>query len=262
MIMKDIQKTKPKRSIEIDEVGICKINLPFAVIDKEKGHQQTVGKVNLFVNLAPKHKGTHMSRFIEILQKYIKKTLDIKTLDKLIKETIESLKAEKGRLEIKFQYFISKKSPISKKSSLMGYDCKSIRIARKDDKKVDHIIQVKIPITTVCPCSKEISKYGAHNQRGYVTVKLKINKLVWIEEIINIVEEEASCEIYPLLKRTDEKFVTEKAYDNPKFVEDIVRNISFKLQKDKRIDWFKVECENEESIHNHNVYASIEKNLN
>jgi GTP cyclohydrolase I len=259
--LKDIQKEKPKRGIEIDEVGISKIRLPLKIIDKKYGHQQTMGEVSIFVNLLPEHKGTHMSRFIEILNKYSKKTLDVEILDDLIKEILENLNAERGKLEIDFTYFITKKAPVSKKSSLMGYRCKSIRIANKGNKNTEHIIQVEVPITTVCPCSKEISKYGAHNQRGYVTVRVKFNKFIWIEDIINLVEKQASCEIYPLLKRIDEKFVTEKAYDNPKFVEDIVRDVSFELQKDKRVDWFKIECENEESIHSHNVYASITKEL-
>jgi len=259
--LKDVQKLKPKREIEIDQVGISKIKVPLRVIDKKHGHQQTIGEVSIFVNLLPEHKGTHMSRFVEILHKYTKKTLAVETLDNLIKEVMKKVGAEKGKLEVEFTYFITKKAPISKKSSRMGYGCKSIRIAKKENKDVDHIIKVKVPITTACPCSKEISKYGAHNQRGYVTAKIKFNKFIWIEEIIDMIEKEASCEIYPLLKRSDEKFVTEKAYDNPKFVEDVVRDISFRFQKDKRIDWFKVECENQESIHDHNVYASITKEL-
>lgn len=258
--MKDIQKSKPEKEINIDKVGVSKLKVPLVVIDRKQKQQQTIGNINIFVNLPHKHKGTHMSRFIEILNKYIKKTLSVEVLDKLIKKIMNSLDAEKGQLEIEFPYFIVKKSPISKKPSWLDYKCKIIRTVNKTNKDIDHIISVEVPITTACPCSKAISKYGAHNQRGYVTVTVKFNKFLWIEEIIKKIENEASCEIYPLLKRVDEKFVTEQAYDNPKFVEDIVRDVAFELKQDKRIDWFKVEVENQESIHNHNVYACIEGN--
>ena len=259
--MKDIQKTKPAHEIDINLVGVKNLKAPIVVIDKKNKYQETVGSINIFVNLPRHHKGTHMSRFIEILNKYTKKTLTVGVLDKLTLEILRILKAKESRIEIEFPYFILKSAPISKKKSLLDYQCKIIRIADRSIKDVEHIIQVEVPITTVCPCSKAISKHGAHNQRGYVTASIKFNKFIWIEEIIDIIEKEASCEIYPLLKREDEKYVTERAYKNPKFVEDIVRDISHKLKQDKRIDWFEVECENQESVHNHNVYAKIENGL-
>lgn len=255
--MKDIQITEPDKKMDIDLVGVKNLKVPLTVIDRKNKHQQTVGNVGIFVNLPQAHKGTHMSRFIEILNKYTTKILAVEVLDKLIVDVLKTLEAEKSRIEIEFPYFITKMSPVSKKKSVLDYKCQIIRIAEKGSQNVEHIIKLVIPITTACPCSKEISKYGAHNQRGYVTVTLKFNKFLWIEEIIESVEGEASCEIYPLLKREDEKYVTEKAYENPKFVEDIVRDISYKLQQDNRIDWFRVEFENYESIHNHNVYATI-----
>jgi GTP cyclohydrolase I len=257
--LKEVQKNKSEIKININEVGIKNIKIPLIFKDKKYKNQKTIGDVSIFVNLPYKYKGTHMSRFIEILTKYTQKVLSVKLMDKLILEIMNTLGAKIGRLEIKFPYFILKKTPISKKESLLDYKCKFIRISKKGKKKVDHIMEVTAPIMTTCPCSKEISKHNPHDQRGYATVKIKFNKFIWIEEVVKIIEEAASCDIYPLLKRTDEKFVVEKAYDNPKFVEDVVRGIANKLQKDKRIGWFKVECENQESIHNHNVYACIEK---
>ncbi|MBU0637079.1 GTP cyclohydrolase I FolE2 [Patescibacteria group bacterium] len=259
--MKDIQKNKPVREIDINMVGVKNLKAPLVVIDKKNKCQETVGSINIFVNLPRHYRGTHISRFIEVLNRYTKKTLTVEVLDKLTLEILRILEAEKSRIEIEFPYFILKSSPISKKKSLLDYQCKIIRIANRNIKEIEHIIQVEVPITTVCPCSKAISKYGAHNQRGYVTVSMKLNKFFWIEEVIDIIEEEASCDIYPLLKREDEKYVTEKAYENPKFAEDIVRDVSYRLEQDKRIDWFKVECENQESVHNHNVYAKIENRL-
>jgi GTP cyclohydrolase I len=268
----DIQNNKPEKLIDIDEVGVKNLRVPLVVVDRKNGKQQTVGNISIFVNLPRDYKGTHMSRFIELLNKYVQQTLSVKVIDSLILDVINSLDARKARIDISFPYFISKISPVSKKSSLLDYNCGVVCTACKKNSKntsedeenenkcaVERVISVEVPITTVCPCSKEISDFGAHNQRGYVTVSLKYNKFIWFEEIIELVEKQASCEIYSLLKREDEKFVTESSYNNPKFVEDIVRAVSSKLLEDKRVVWFKVECENYESIHNHNAYASIEK---
>lgn len=258
--MKDIQITKPEKKIDIDEVGIKRLKVPLIVMDKKQEKQSTFGMVDLLVNLRSRYKGTHMSRFVEILNKYLKKTLSIKVVDKLVVEVMNSLNAKMCKLRIEFPYFVSKQSPVSKKKSLLGYQCKIIRIANKGIDKIEHIVEVKVPISITCPCSKEISKYGAHNQRAIVTMTLKINKLLWIEEIIKIAEEEASSPVYSLLKREDEKYVTEKSYGNPKFVEDIVRGIAFELNKLKKkrvVENYNVECESMESIHNHNAYASI-----
>ncbi|MBU1205131.1 MAG: GTP cyclohydrolase I FolE2 [Nanoarchaeota archaeon] len=256
--MKDIQNSITKHKLKIDTVGVKNLKYPLMVLDKKNKHQKTVADVNVYVNLPASFRGTHMSRFIEVLNKYLKKTLTVEVLDNLIFDLKKALNSEAVHLEISFPYFIKKTSPVSKKSSLLDYSCKIIRVA--EDHTAEHFTEVIVPITTLCPCSKEISKVGAHNQRSFVTLRVKLNKFIWIEDLIKLVEKEASCEVYPLLKREDEKFVTEKAYSNPKFVEDVVRGIASKLKKNKRVAWFRVECENHESVHNHNAYACIEKN--
>lgn len=257
--MRDIQTSKPEHNFKIDKVGVRNLKYPLIVLDKENQHQKTIAEINTYVDLNGKFKGTHMSRFIEILNVYVEKNLTVEILDDLIKEIKKKLGSDSAYLEISFPYFIKKISPVSKKSSFLDYLCKIIHILKKN--KIEHYIEVKVPITTLCPCSKEISTNGAHNQRGYVTLKVKPKKFVWFEDLISLIENEVSCEIYPLLKREDELFVTEKAYSNPKFVEDVVRGIAGQLEKDDNISWFKVECENSESIHNHNAYACIKSNL-
>jgi GTP cyclohydrolase I len=253
--MKDIQNSKPMHKLRINRVGIRNLKYPFIVLDKKKRQQKTVSDVDVYVDLPASFRGTHMSRFVEVLNKYAEKILTAKILDKLIFDLKKTLNSETVYLEMSFPYFIQKNAPISKKSSLLNYSCKIIRIAKND--VAEHFAEVIVPVTTLCPCSKEISKVGAHNQRSFVILRVKLNQFIWIEDLIELIEKEASCEIYSLLKREDEKFVTEKAYQNPRFVEDIVRNIASKLEKDKRVAWFKVECENHESIHNHNAYACI-----
>ena len=215
--------------------------------------------VNFYVDLPHQFKGTHMSRFVEILNDY-KDELDISNLESILRKTQKKLHALKAHLELTFPYFIKKKAPVSKAEGIMDYEC-TISAATNGGDKMDIVNTIRVPVTTLCPCSKEISKYGAHNQRSIVTLKVRTNKFVWLEELISVVEDSASCELYPLLKREDEKYVTEHAYDNPAFVEDVVRAITMKLQKDTRIDWFSVESENQESIHNHNAYAQIVRNL-
>jgi GTP cyclohydrolase I len=254
--MKDIQKTKTKHQLSIDQVGIKNLKYPLNVLDKKNKHQRTVGDLNIYVDLPAFYRGTHMSRFIDVINKYVDEILTVEILDKMVTDIKKALDSEAVHLEISFPYFIQKKAPVSKKKSLLNYSCKIIRVAK--NLSIEHFTEVKVPMTTLCPCSKEVSKRGAHNQRGNVTIRIKYNQFVWIEDLIGIAENEASCEIYALLKRCDERFVTEKAYSNPKFVEDVVRGIASRLEKDRRIDWFKVECENNESIHNHNAYACIE----
>ena len=255
--MIDVQGGIATEKIKIDNVGIKNLKYPLLVLDKRKDYQRTVADINVYVDLPASSRGTHMSRFIEIINSYVNETLTVDVLDKLIIDLKQKLNCDSVFLEISFPYFVEKTSPVSKKKALLDYSCKIIRSTNNGC--ADHFTEVNVPITSLCPCSKEISKHGAHNQRGYVKLKVKLNDFVWIEDLIDLIEGEASCEVYPLLKREDEKHVTEKAYSNPKFVEDIVRGIAFKLQNHSRIDWFKVECENHESIHNHNAFACIEK---
>ncbi len=257
--MKDIQSSFDDRKISIDKVGIKNLRLPVVVHDQNKKSQATVADVNFYVDLPHHFKGTHMSRFVEILNNH-KDALDITRLDEILVDARKKLKALKAHLELTFPFFIEKKAPVSGEAGLMDYEC-TISATANGGEKDDIVLTIKVPVTTLCPCSKEISRYGAHNQRSLVTLSVRTNRFVWLEELIRMVESEASCEIYSLLKRKDEKYITEKAYENPRFVEDIVRGITQKVSQDERIDWFTVESDNIESIHNHNAYASIERNL-
>ena len=253
--MNDIQNQRDHRRIEINKVGVKNIRYPITVLDKAKGFQHTVASVNMYVGLPHRFKGTHMSRFVEILNKY-KGDIAIKTFSKILTEVKRKLKAETAHLEVEFPYFIEKEAPVTKSRSLMEYIC---RFCGSSNEEEDFYVGIVVPITTVCPCSKEISQFGAHNQRSLVTVNLRFKKFIWIEDIVQLVEDCASCDLYSILKRPDEKFVTEKAYENPMFVEDVVREIAKRLKKDGNITWFTVESENFESIHNHSAYAYVER---
>lgn len=254
--MRDIQNQMDDRNIAIDKVGIRNIKYPISVLDKAHKVQHTVADINLYVHL-PKHfRGTHMSRFVEVLNEH-KREINVENIDAILDNIRQTLKSEAAYLELSFPYFIEKTAPISKASSLMEYTCSMMASHHRDGEK-DFVLTVHVPVTTLCPCSKEISDRGAHNQRSLVTLSVRINTLVWIEELITLVENCAVCDLYALLKREDEKHVTERAYDNPAFVEDIVREIAGKLKLDERLTWFTVECENMESIHNHNAYALVE----
>jgi GTP cyclohydrolase IB len=255
--MNDIQNLKDHRKIEINKVGVKHIRYPITVRDKARGVQHTVANVNMYVDLPHRFKGTHMSRFVEILNKY-KGDIAIKNISKILTEMKTRLKAKTAHLEVEFPYFVEKEAPVTKAKSLMEYVC---RFCGSSNDKEDFYVGVIVPITTVCPCSKEISQFGAHNQRSLVTVNFRFRKFIWIEDIIQMVEECASCDLYSILKRPDEKYVTEKAYENPMFVEDIVREVTRRLKKDKNITWFTVESENFESIHNHSAYAFVERNM-
>ena len=254
--MDDIQNQRDHRKIEINKVGVKNIRYPITVLDKAKGVQHTVANVNMYVDLPHQFKGTHMSRFIEILNKF-KGDISIKNYSNILLEMKRKLKAKSAHFEVEFPYFIEKEAPITRARSLMEYVCRFCGTSKQMDKD-DFYVGIVVPITTVCPCSKEISQYGAHNQRSVVTVHLRFKKFIWIEDIIQLIEECASCDLYSILKRADEKFVTEKAYKNPMFVEDVVREIAKRLKKDTNITWFTVESENFESIHNHSAYAYIE----
>jgi len=253
--MNDIQNQRDHRRIEINKVGVKNIRYPITVLDKAKGFQHTVASVNMYVGLPHRFKGTHMSRFVEVLNKY-KGDIAIKTFSKILTEVKQKLRAKTAHLEVEFPYFIEKEAPVTRSKSLMEYIC---RFCGSSNEEEDFYVGIVVPINTVCPCSKEISQFGAHNQRSLVTVNLRFKKFIWIEDIIQLVEECASCDLYSILKRPDEKFVTEKAYEHPMFVEDVVREIAKRLKKDGNITWFTVESENFESIHNHSAYAYVER---
>ena len=258
--MIDVQSQKDHRNIEIVKVGVKIIRYPITVRDKENGTQQTVASINMYVNLPHDHKGTHMSRFIEVLSEY-RRQISLENFSRILDELKNRLNAESAHMEITFPYFITKKAPISGTEGLMEYVCAFSGSVNRS-KGRDLAIELRIPIATVCPCSKEISEYGAHNQRGEVRVSLRFKKFVWIEDIIRLVEESTSCEVFSVLKRNDEKFVTEKGYENPMFVEDVVREIALKLEADPNITWYAIDSENFESIHNHSAYAYIERQKN
>jgi GTP cyclohydrolase IB len=255
--MIDVQNQQDPRNVEIQKVGVKNIRYPITVLDKAHGVQHTVANVNMYVNLPHHFKGTHMSRFIEILNEY-KGDVTIKNFSKILQEMKKALKAKSAHLEIEFPYFIEKQAPVTQATGLMEYICRLCG-SSNEGAEDDFYVGIDVPITTVCPCSKEISDQGAHNQRGTVTVNVRFKKFFWIEDIIQLVESSSSCDVYSILKRPDEKFVTEKAYENPMFVEDVVREVAKKLAADPNITWFSVESENFESIHNHSAYAYVEK---
>jgi GTP cyclohydrolase I len=258
IIMHDIQNQKDWRNIEINKVGVKDISYPITVLDKNQGVQHTVASINMFVDLPHHFKGTHMSRFVEILNKY-RGSIAIKNFSKILNEMKGKLRAQKAHLEIEFPYFIQKRAPVTRSKSLLEYRC---RFCGSSDEVEDFSMGVTVPITTVCPCSKEISRYGAHNQRGLVTVHLRFKRFIWIEDVIDLIESCASCDVFSILKRPDEQYVTERAYEKPMFVEDVVREVSERLMTDENITWFTVESENFESIHNHSAYAFVERNRN
>jgi GTP cyclohydrolase I len=253
--MIDIQNQHDHRNIAIDKVGVKDIRYPITVLDKATKTQQTVAIINMYVNLPKDFKGAHMSRLVEILNEH-DRMISIKNFSEILSTMKQRLNAESAHIEISFPYFVMKTSPVTKSQGLMEYHC---TFKGSLNRGKDLVVMIHVPITTLCPCSKEISKFGAHNQRGEVRLQVRFKKFIWIEDLIKLVEESASCDVYSVLKREDEKYVTEKAYNNPKFVEDIVRDIAEKLQNDDNILWFAVESENLESIHKHNAYAYIER---
>jgi GTP cyclohydrolase I len=254
-LMEDIQNHKDYRNIDIDQVGVKGISYPITVLDKNEGEQQTVARINMYVSLPRYYKGTHMSRFVEILNKHSRR-ISLQNFITILEEMKRRLDAESSHMEITFPYFINKKAPVTGSQGFMEYQCS---FKGSLNKKADLVLMIHVPISTLCPCSKEISDFGAHNQRGEVRLQVRFRRFVWIEDLIRLVEESSSSDVYSVLKREDEKFVTEQAYNNPMFVEDIVREIAQKLNRDQNITWFSVEAENFESIHNHNAYAYIEK---
>jgi GTP cyclohydrolase I len=252
----DKQSERDHRDLRIDKVGVRGLRFPIQVLDKARSVQNTVATIGMFVDLPKEFKGTHMSRFIEVLNAH-GNIVHVENITDILYAMQEKFHAATSHLEMEFPYFMVKQAPVSGKESVMDYFARFEATACK--KEIDFVLTVKTMVTTLCPCSKAIAAYGAHNQRGEVTVQIRSRKAVWIEDVIAIVESSASSELYALLKREDEKAVTERAYDNPVFVEDMVRNVAVKLNAHPDVTWYKVEAENHESIHNHNAYACIEK---
>jgi GTP cyclohydrolase I len=252
----DVQNSADTRHLAIDRVGIKGIRHPVKVKDKSVGVQHTIATFNMYVHLPHNFKGTHMSRFVEILNQH-EREISVESFETILHEMVTRLEAKSGYIEMSVPYFVNKTAPVSGVQSLLDYDV--TLIGETVNGKSNVTMKVLVPVTSLCPCSKKISERGAHNQRSHVTLTLRTNEFVWIEDVVRIAEEQASCELYGLLKRPDEKFVTERAYDNPKFVEDMVRDVAAVLDADKRIDAYVVESENFESIHNHSAYALIER---
>lgn len=254
----DKQSELDERKIRIDRVGVKGLRHPVRVRDKARQLQDTVALFHLSVDLPHQFKGTHMSRFVEVLNSHGHE-IHVKNIPTMLEELHRKLDSEAAHVEMEFPYFLEKKAPVTHAAGLMDYQVKFCASSHKG-KEIDFICTVIVPVTTLCPCSKAISARGAHNQRGYVTLSVRfVSQPVWIEDLVRLVEDSASAELYSLLKRPDEKYVTEQAYDNPVFVEDLVRNIAVRLNANSQIGWYRIEAENMESIHNHSAYAMIEK---
>lgn len=261
-LLEDVQNRNDERQLPIDQVGVCDLRYPITVLDRNHEKQQTIARLTLSVSLPHHFKGTHMSRFIEVLDRH-RGEVTMRTVPAILAELRKRLDAEKAQITVEFPYFLERAAPVSGAKSLMEYDC-SFQ-AEINGGHEDFVLSVRVPVTSLCPCSKAISDYGAHNQRGYLTMEVRTEKkdgkeagFVWIEELVAVAEQSASAPVYPLLKREDERHVTMQAYDNPVFVEDMVRNVAVKLKADPRVAWFRVHAVNHESIHNHGAFARIE----
>ena len=252
----DVQNSADTRRLAINKVGIKDIRHPVRVRDRSGGEQHTIATFNMYVNLPHNFKGTHMSRFVEILN-VPGREISVDSFQNMLLEMTDRLEAEAGHIEMTFTYFVNKAAPVSGVQSLMDYEVTFIGEIRAGQPAMT--LKVIVPVTSLCPCSKKISRYGAHNQRSHVTISVRSRGFIGIEDLIDLAEKQASCELYGLLKRPDEKYVTERAYDNPKFVEDMVRDIAAYLNQDDRVAAYAVESENFESIHNHSAYAMIER---
>ena len=260
--MEDVQGKVDHRGIAIQRVGVSQIRLPVRIETKSGGFQSVLATIRMTVDLPQEYKGTHMSRFLEVMHPWSDKVLSSRAVGEILVDMRERLQAETAHFEMDFEYFITKIAPISKKQGLLGIHCRFE--GTLGNEKEDFVLQVDVPVTSLCPCSKEISTYGAHNQRSEIRVRVRYDhqdRYLWIEDLVELLEAQASCSVYPVLKRADEKFVTEKAYENPKFVEDMVRDVVLALRAQPGISWFQVECENFESIHSHNAYAFQEETL-
>lgn len=278
--LKDVQKDSHDSLLPIDHAGVTGLRYPVTVLDRSAGRQETVATISMSVDLPRHFKGTHMSRFIEVLNRH-RGEVTMRTMPAILGDLRKSLQARKAKVEMRFPYFIEKAAPVSGARALMDYDCSFVAAA--EGEKCDFIMSIDVPVGSLCPCSKAISDYGAHNQRGIISIKVrcaepdagfradeedpnappvfdsaKTGAIVWLEELVDIADASASCPVYPILKRPDERHVTMKAFENPAFVEDMVRNAATQLMADPRITWFMVRAENQESIHNHNAFAEIE----
>lgn len=251
----DIQASADSRRISIDKVGVRRVEYPIKVWDRDRKWQHTIGEFSLTVDLPEQFKGTHMSRFLEVLGE-LGHEINVEAIPTILDELRTRLKACRAHIEVTFPYFLERKAPVTGKSGMMPYRC---GFFADMDGEFDLQVYVRAAVATLCPCSKEISDYGAHNQRGYVTVKVRMNEHLWFEDIIDAIESSASSPLYPVLKRPDEKFVTEAAYNNPRFVEDMVREVAVRFDNEPRISSYEIEVENEESIHAHNAYAYLAK---
>lgn len=254
--MVDVQSREDSRNIPLQKVGIRRLRYPVSVLDKAAGRQSSVATVDLLVDLPHHYKGTHMSRFVEVFHAHYQQ-VDMPHFLDMLEEVRISLEAERAYCELRFPYYIEKKAPVSGLPSLLYYDCSFSGEVSQQDRHF--VVGIDVPVTTLCPCSKEISSRGAHNQRGRVGVKLELGPFFWIEDVIEIIEEAASCGIYTLLKREDERYVTEHAYDNPAFVEDLVRDVCIGIEQRYSFPFFSVEAENNESIHSHDAFAYLER---
>ena len=252
----DKQSERDHRELRIDKVGVRGLRMPIQVLDKARRLQDTIATIGMYVDLPKEFKGTHMSRFIEVLHAH-GSIVHVENINDILYAMQARLKSATAHLEIEFPYFLVKKAPVTGLEGVMDYTARFD--ATGCGREIDFVLTVKAPVTTLCPCSKAIARYSAHNQRGVVTVQVRSRKPIWIEDLIEMVERSASCELFSLLKRQDEKAVTERAYENPVFVEDLVRNVVVRLNDHPDVTWYRVEAENFESIHNHNAYACIEK---
>lgn len=251
----DIQKTADDRNIAIDKVGVRGVKFPIVVLDRESGRQHTVGNFTLTVDLPAEFKGTHMSRFLEALNA-VGHEVGTDSLPALVHDLTERLHAQRAHVDVTFPFFREKKAPVTGKAGMMEYEC-GFQCEGNGDFRTK--LYARVPVATLCPCSKEISEYGAHNQRGWITLRVQAAEHVWLEELIDWAEESGSCALYPVLKRPDEKWVTERAYENPRFVEDVIREVALRLDSDPRVTAYEAEVENEESIHAHNAYAFLKR---
>ncbi len=255
-VLADIQASADSRDIRINRVGVKGVRALVRVRQADGGEQPTVARFEMAVGLPGHVKGTHMSRFLETLEAQAQ-PLDLRTLQDLLEQMLQRLGADRGEIEMAFTYFIRKAAPVSRVESALDHEV-LMRVVHDPDNATRSTLQVCVPVTSLCPCSKEISDYGAHNQRSHITITAQLRAPMGIEELVRIAEEEASCEVYGLLKRPDEKFVTERAYENPKFAEDLVRDIAVRLNAEPRIERYRLVAENFESIHNHSAFAEIE----
>ena len=258
-VLADVQASADTRDIRINRVGVKGLRAPLRVRQADGAEQPTVARLDMSVGLPGHVKGTHMSRFVEIMEAN-PVALDVPALLALLQRMLVRLDADRGEIAVAFTYFIRKAAPVSGVVSVLDHEV-LMRASHDPRGGTRATMQVCVPVTSLCPCSKQISEYGAHNQRSHVTIEVELNAPMSIEELVRIAEEEASCEVFGLLKRPDEKYVTERAYENPKFAEDLVRDIAVRLNAEERIGRYRLSAENFESIHNHSAFAEIERDL-